>query len=66
MTTKFKNPKLNNYFVINGRKCNGRYTNYNTGNVRFRKNVLFIGIVQAFVFTILSSVYVSEALGEEE
>ena len=27
---------------------------------------LFIGIVQAFVFTILSSVYVSEALGEEE
>jgi len=27
---------------------------------------LFIGIVQAFVFTILSSVYISEALGEEE
>ena len=27
---------------------------------------LFIGIVQAFVFTILSSVYIGEALGEEE
>lgn len=27
---------------------------------------LFVGVIQAFVFTILSSVYVSEALGEEE
>ena len=27
---------------------------------------LFIGIVQAFVFTVLSSVYISEGLGEEE
>ena len=27
---------------------------------------LFIGIVQAFVFTVLSSVYIGEGLGEEE